>query len=486
MKLGIIVPYRNREAHLKLFRETIDSYLKKENIEYELIIVEQSDDMPFNRGKLLNIGYEKAKKLECKYVVFHDVDMLPIKVDYSFSEIPIHLATSFEDNSHIKRVIFDEYFGGITLFPMNVFEEINGYSNEYWGWGFEDDDLLYRCKENGILLDKKTLKVENKTKGLYFNGKNSHIEVDNLHGIFDFKNTRTVLVTFKSDDIICNPNKEWDDYTIFSIPGYDTNISYNSFKRYKVEAWDNNDNAYSINSDILPNTYTTIVFVLDFLNSIIKMYKDGVFIAQKQLSNSFNRDGKIVKQNSSFKDYSEQQSFFIGCGDAYRGEDANWFKGIISKFSIYDGELSDSEIKAINENKIYPLSENFKQYKSASKLLCYYDFSITNQKSLIDLSLNGNNARINNAHLVDFDTSEFYDIFVPKRRKSVIKLLSHRENGYEDGKWKSKTTRLNQVRFFNNISRNLFNTKEDGLSNCKYKLLNEASLKNYHHLSVLL
>ena len=486
MKLGIIVPYRNREAHLKLFRETIDSYLKSQKIEYELIVVEQIDDMPFNRGKLLNIGFEKAKKLNCKYVAFHDVDMLPIKVDYSFSEVPVHLASAFDETSNVKRIVFDEYFGGITLFPINVFEQINGYSNEYWGWGFEDDDLLYRCKQSGVVLDTKNIKIENSIKGLYFNGKNSYIEVDKLHNIFDFKNTRSIAISFKSDDIICNPNKEWDDYTLFSIPGYDTNISYNSFKRYKVETWDSNKSVHSINTEILTNTYTTIIFILDFLNSTIKMYKDGEFIGEKSVSNTFNRDGKLVKQNSYFMDYSEEPSFFIGCGDAYRNTDANWFKGVITNFAVYDGELTANEIKAINENKMYPLSENFKQYKSASKLLCYYDFSITNQKELIDLSLNGNNVKTNNTHLVDLDISEYNEVYIPKRRKSLIKLLSHKENGFENGNWKSKNTRQNQIKFFNNISRNLTNTDLDGLSNCKYKLVNEVSVKNSHHLSVLL
>ena len=87
-KLGVIVPYRDREAHLIEFRESITNYLKNRDILFELIVVEQCDDKSFNRGKLLNIGYLKAKELGCDYVVFHDVDMIPIEVDYSFSEIP--------------------------------------------------------------------------------------------------------------------------------------------------------------------------------------------------------------------------------------------------------------------------------------------------------------------------------------------------------------------------------------------------------------
>ena len=50
MKLGVIVPYR-KNGHLRKFRESIESYLKDQD--YELIVVEQNDDLPFNRGKLL-------------------------------------------------------------------------------------------------------------------------------------------------------------------------------------------------------------------------------------------------------------------------------------------------------------------------------------------------------------------------------------------------------------------------------------------------
>ena len=59
MKLGVIVPYRKRPGHLRKFRESIESYLKDQD--YELIVVEQNDDLPFNRGKLLNIGFQQSE-----------------------------------------------------------------------------------------------------------------------------------------------------------------------------------------------------------------------------------------------------------------------------------------------------------------------------------------------------------------------------------------------------------------------------------------
>ena len=57
------------------------------------------------------------------------------------------------ENDKLKNLSFDEYFGGVTMFSKTAFEKINGYSNLYWGWGFEDDDLLFRSKKENLLLD---------------------------------------------------------------------------------------------------------------------------------------------------------------------------------------------------------------------------------------------------------------------------------------------------------------------------------------------
>ena len=131
-KLGIIVPYRNRPDQLEVFIKHMESYLEDKDLRYEIFIVDQDNAKQFNRGMLLNIGYIYAKKIRCNYIVFHDVDMLPVNVDYSYSDIPLHLATDFvieEGEKH--REVFDEYFGGVTMFPIETFEKINGYSNKY-------------------------------------------------------------------------------------------------------------------------------------------------------------------------------------------------------------------------------------------------------------------------------------------------------------------------------------------------------------------
>jgi len=67
-KLGIIVPYRDREQQLKRFLSHMKEYIK--DIDYEIFIVEQADDKPFNRGKLLNAGYKYAVDKGCDYFYF--------------------------------------------------------------------------------------------------------------------------------------------------------------------------------------------------------------------------------------------------------------------------------------------------------------------------------------------------------------------------------------------------------------------------------
>lgn len=151
-KLSIVVPYRDRELHLKEFVPHMEQTLYDQKIPFGIIIVEQFDDKPFNRAKLLNVGFKETESFD--YFAFHDVDMLPEKSDYSYVTNPTHLATEVEQFGW--RLAYDAYFGGVTVFDKESFLTINGFSNLFaFGWGGEDDFLFNRCTKMKIPLSRK-------------------------------------------------------------------------------------------------------------------------------------------------------------------------------------------------------------------------------------------------------------------------------------------------------------------------------------------
>lgn len=469
-KLGIIAPYRDRYDQLMIFKRHITKFLKKTDIDYELIIVEQDNAKNFNRGKLLNIGFLVAKKLGCDYVVFHDIDMIPTKVDYSYSDHPTHLASKFvSENKNFKRIIFDEYFGGVTIFPVDDFERINGYSNEYWGWGYEDDDLLWRCKVNGIKLDKKEIQTTGgNSVALKFNGHNAFVEGRNT---FNLSQPITLFISFCSDDVYCNFEKYDDTYSIFSIPGLDMNINFNSYSRYNFEIYDENENITYINSELKPNYETTICVTINPITKTIKMFQDGIIVGEKTYTgNLYN--------------YESVRKFYLGVGDVRRKDEPKYFRGLIDRFAVFNDELSEIEIQTISKNKHYGLTQNFDYYTSSDKLHLSYDCKFIKGYKLIDLSGNENHGKISNCEIVKYDFKETKLTHIPFRRQCTFRLLTHEENGYVNGAWKDLTTRYNQMRYYNEVVRGFRDEKEDGLSNCKYKEVTQVKIDNQTHVTV--
>ena len=255
-KLAIIVPYRDRQSHLEVFVPYMQEYLK--DYDYKIFVIEQNDTKPFNRGKLLNVGAKIAIKEGFDYFALHDVDMLPLKgVDYSYSETPIHLISKLD-----KDVPFLDYFGGVTLFNVHDYKLINGYSNEYWGWGFEDDDLLYRCIQRNIPLEKVSIGIPDKDyliNYFKFDGKTSYIKIPYKNLASVFTNDFTISIKVKPEDCKTSLKEDFDEYQMVSIPGRNTGISYTSFKRYKGEIWTKDDKATSIQSDILGEVWAHLL-----------------------------------------------------------------------------------------------------------------------------------------------------------------------------------------------------------------------------------
>ena len=50
---------------------------------------------------------------------------------------------------------YEDFFGGVVAFNRVDFERVNGFSNDYWGWGYEDADLRLRCVRAGLSVDHR-------------------------------------------------------------------------------------------------------------------------------------------------------------------------------------------------------------------------------------------------------------------------------------------------------------------------------------------
>jgi len=180
--LSIVVPYRDREEHLSKFIPHMEKSDLLKDIDFEIVIVEQEVGNPFNRGKLLNVGAIESPK--ATYYCFHDVDMLPIHSDYSAVPNPTHLAAEAEQFGY--KLPYDGYFGGVTIFDKHSFIKCNGYANEYWGWGAEDDDVMFRCLTRGVKASRKN----GRYKSLSHNREIlENLYNENLKKFFGFKNS---------------------------------------------------------------------------------------------------------------------------------------------------------------------------------------------------------------------------------------------------------------------------------------------------------
>ena len=133
----------------------------RQQLKFKIYIIEQHGDGTFNRAKLLNAGYRLAKeeeeksedariKFDCFF--FHDVDLI-LENDqniYECSNSDPFLARHFlvAWSKYNYRLKYSKFFGGITGVTTEIMEAANGLSNEYWGWGGEDDDFYYRVTQN--------------------------------------------------------------------------------------------------------------------------------------------------------------------------------------------------------------------------------------------------------------------------------------------------------------------------------------------------
>lgn len=159
-QVAIIVPYRDREQHLPVFLKNLHPFLMKQQIEYGVYIVEQAAGAQFNRASLMNVGFVEALKQRAwDCIVFHDVDLLPMddRNLYTCPDQPRHMSVAVDTFGF--KLPYTSIFGGVSAMTVKQFRTVNGFSNSFWGWGGEDDDMSNRLKHVGFHIARYPINI---------------------------------------------------------------------------------------------------------------------------------------------------------------------------------------------------------------------------------------------------------------------------------------------------------------------------------------
>ncbi|XP_071115134.1 beta-1,4-N-acetylgalactosaminyltransferase bre-4-like [Haliotis cracherodii] len=159
-RVAIIVPYRDRESHLKVLLNNLHPMLQRQQLDYGIYVVEQALPVTFNKATMMNVGYTEAlKDFDFQCVIFHDVDLIPENDNnlYTCPVNPRHMAVATD--KHNYKLFYNGAFGGVLALTKEHMNKVNGFSNRYFGWGLEDDDMLKRVRYSGLTFSRPPAEV---------------------------------------------------------------------------------------------------------------------------------------------------------------------------------------------------------------------------------------------------------------------------------------------------------------------------------------
>jgi len=137
--LLIVVPYRNREEHLKGFLENSPKFFNQTGLTYDILICELEQIGDWNAGLCVNSLVDFINEKRCyEWLYIHHVDVWPVSGQWEFPPE--------------KQVFFNMGDYGSCLMKLQTFFDIDGYSNNFWGWGGEDNELYEKLRQDGYLV----------------------------------------------------------------------------------------------------------------------------------------------------------------------------------------------------------------------------------------------------------------------------------------------------------------------------------------------
>jgi beta-1,4-galactosyltransferase 4 len=229
MDLTVIIPIRNRDKELEYYLEHMRPLLKSQDIIPNFIVVKQDYGLPFNKGVLCNIGFLEAEKTGySKNYLFNDVDVLPNDKDlFDYTRVK-------KSDAFINPYGYTHCLGCFFMVRRKLFYKVNGFSNKYFGWGYEDADLEKRAKLYKISVDRENFVGRRQTSQIYDPSTNDDPQRVNrsltttkptYEYVWFAKNTHKELKRIVKDDglsscqyrIISTENRSENDVVIYTV-----------------------------------------------------------------------------------------------------------------------------------------------------------------------------------------------------------------------------------------------------------------------------
>jgi hypothetical protein len=448
-KLGICIPYRNRKEHIERLIPHLSKHLTEKGIEHTFYVGHQIDDKLFNRGAMKNIAAYYAFEDGCDYIAWHDVDMLitgegqQMLGDYSYpEETPIHIATKLSKYNY--GLGYDQYFGGVVLFTKEQAYKTNGYSNDYWDWGQEDDDLFWRCYFEGYTTGKVFKKYENRSVGI-FNGDDTLVALSTDREISScLHNDHTISILFNAEQqpekvpiwLVGDSEKRFIEYPLIRKDGSWTwGLSFNNSRAVTMQLFDKDNMRHYNWGKRFEGLWTWVTMSFKSETNEIFFYINDTLTTQMNGVKS-----EVPFPINKLRTHDAVRPFLIG----FCNQTNTRYKGKIADIKIFN-TFKENIMDAI---------------EGEDDLVLRYNFSERLESSKIDI--------------VE-ENIEVVENILPYRREGSFYCLPHIDEGFMNGGWaKGETTARNEKRFVTEMQQGKINYKEDGLN----KILDVLDVNN--------
>ncbi|XP_076987018.1 beta-1,4-galactosyltransferase 3-like isoform X3 [Tamandua tetradactyla] len=130
---AIVVPHYGQAQHLQHFLFHLHPFLQRQQLHYDIYVVNQVKNTAFNRGRLRNVGFWEAMKEEYwDCIFFHDVDLLPEddRNLYICDTFPAHVSVAIDKFNY--KLPYKGYLGGVFALRPIHYLRINAFPSTYW------------------------------------------------------------------------------------------------------------------------------------------------------------------------------------------------------------------------------------------------------------------------------------------------------------------------------------------------------------------